>query len=85
MAHVIMPLLETDEVENILKCRYEGDENCDAIMKLLMARAEDGSMLDFLYETFDTWSFENYWSEVEQAVFDWADDLLEQANNTDRE
>ena len=83
MAEVIMPLLDTDEVQNILHTYFEGDDDYDAIMELLMGSVGDGTIKDFVYDTFDTWAFENYWECVEVAVTDWANDLIGRANDTE--
>ena len=85
MAKDLMPLIDTEEVEHILHTYYECDEDCDAKVDLLMKCVEDGTIKDFLYETFDTWAFQNYWEVVEDAVMDWSKDVLSKADNTDRE
>lgn len=85
MAKTLMPLIDTEEVENIIKTYYECDEDCDAKVELLMGCVEDGTIKGFLYDTFDTWAFENYWEVVEQAVMDWAKDVIGKTDDTDKE
>ncbi len=80
-----IPIIDQDEVETIVKARYECDEDAEAIIALLTSCINDGTINDFLYDTLDTWAWENYWEVVQDAVLDWARDVLGRANNTDRE
>ena len=80
-----IPIIERDEVEHIISCHYECEEDAEAIIALLTSCINDGTILDFLYDTLDTWAWENFWSVVESAVIDWSNDVLYKANNTNRE
>lgn len=72
MAVDLMPLIDTDEVEQILCDRYT-EEDEQETLQMLLSRMTDGTIKSFIYDTFDTWAFENYWEVVESAVMDWAD------------
>jgi len=85
MAKAIMHLIDTDEVRVILRFYFADDEDRDAKVELLMGCVEDGSIEDYIYDTFGTRDFDNYWQCVEDAVTDWADDVLDRADNTDKE
>ena len=82
---MIIPLIESDEVKHIVTTHFECDEDCDAKVELLMSRLDDGTIKQFIYDTFDTWAFSNFWDVVESAVTDWADDVIGEAINTNRE
>lgn len=85
MADGLFPLIDVEEVEHILDMHYMNDEDMEANIELLMAYVEDGSIIDFIVPTFDSWYWHRYWEEVEQAVMAWADDIIYKSNNTDRE
>lgn len=73
MAKTLFPLLETDEVEQILRDMYT-DEDEQETLERLLGCIEDGTISSYIYDTFDTWAFENYWDVVNSAVMDWAHD-----------
>lgn len=83
MAKSLISLLDTEEVEQIVSTYYEDDENHDAIVELLMSQVD--SVTDFVYDTFDGWTWGRYWEEVEVAVTEWAKDVVSRADSTDRE
>ena len=83
MAKTLVSLLDTEEVEQIVSTYYEDDENHDAIVELLMSQVD--GVTDFVYDTFEGWTWERYWEEVEDAVTEWAKDVVSRADNTDRE
>ena len=87
MANVIMPLLDTDEVRQILEIAFDvyDEDGEPAKLDLCMSMVNDGSIKSFIYDTFDTWAFENYWDIVEQAVRDWAYDVVSKSDNAGRE
>ena len=85
MAKSLISLLDTEEVEQIVSTYYECDENHDAIVELLMKCVDDGTLDSFIYDTFETWAWENYWEIVQDAVTEWAKDVVSRADNTDRE
>ena len=79
MAKTLISLIDTDEVKNILAVYFGCDDDKDEKMKLLTKCIEDGTIDGFIYDTFDTWVWEEYWHAVEDSVIEWANDTLDKA------
>ena len=73
MTKTLVALLDTDEVEQILRDMYT-DEDEQETLERLLGCIEDGTIESYIRDTFETWAFENYWNVVDSAVMDWAND-----------